>query len=129
MLDTAIHFHGRVAYYDTATIKGVKSFLLHTPGVNVKTFFLYIYVPEIIMLPYNPDKPLQPSLMFLCNGVSNLANMTACKMHVSNAAAILFYWYPRTTHEIAIFKVEKSFLYLPVISLLVWMAQTQSKQT
>jgi hypothetical protein len=29
-----------IAYYDTATIKGVKSFLLHTPGGNVKTFFL-----------------------------------------------------------------------------------------
>jgi hypothetical protein len=87
LLATTIHFHSRRPYYDSAAIKGVKSFSLHTPGVNVKTFFLYIYVPEIIMLAYNPGKPLQPSLMFLSNAVSNLANMTACKMHVSNAAA------------------------------------------
>ncbi len=41
------------------------------------------------MLAYNPGKPLQPSLMFLSNGVSKFANMTACKMHVANAAAYL----------------------------------------
>jgi hypothetical protein len=87
LLATAIHFHSRRPYYDTAAIKGVKIFLLHAPGVNVKTFFLYIYVPEIIMLAYNPGKPLQTSLMFLSNPVSKIANMTACKMHVSNAAA------------------------------------------